>query len=390
MGKHYIYIYDKPLDLFFPINDHRHTCACPGLNIVLAVVQLKRAIALPDILVSRRICYWKMGKSEDMRNRGNKKELLPQSKTMKFLSAQSVINLHEDHLIWFHHRQSWCPACATPCPWTQPESLKWCWGWTSWQIRHGRHGKWLKYAKIQYKPSRQLVQRIRIFLQVILRFRTEAGGHKNVTMLVSGAFWLLEMLSFMPGIRWSPLESSWDPGRRDQLNVGRGTVAPHTPHTRPCTRADARCLHIQPPNPLPAVPSGQAALILWSQVHLIHLPGLCSDGCHNRGAINPHEANVLSGLDLSRSGCMATLQFVVKFASANTKLDWKPHVIWKNMWFFRLLLWRICCQTVSQALVDLRLKISPLSASDSPVFKWVQGVPVKSNGWLWFSIEIAI
>ena len=65
--------------------------------------------------------------------------------------------------------------------------------WQTWQM-----------AKIQYKPSRQLVQRIRIFLQVILRFRTEAGdagGHKNVTMFVSGAFWLLEMLSFMPGIR---------------------------------------------------------------------------------------------------------------------------------------------------------------------------------------------
>ena len=200
--------------IFFPINDHRHTCACPGLNIVLAVVQLKRAIALPDILVSRRTCYWKMGKSEDMRNRGNKKELFPQSKTMKFLSAQSVINLHEDHLIlvWFHHRQSWCPACATPCPWTQPESLKSCWGWTSWQIRHGRHGKWLKFNTSRPDNlSKESGFSCKSSLDSGLRL-ADTKMSQYVTMLVSGAFWLLEMLSFMPGIRWSPLESLWDPG----------------------------------------------------------------------------------------------------------------------------------------------------------------------------------
>ena len=140
-----------------------------------------------------------------MRNRRNKRELFP--KIFRESREVSIINVSADlgrssHIrmassfgrtvlhAQFHvhgHSQNLGNDAEDELPGREICRT----GWQTWQM-----------AEIQYKPSRQLVQRIRIFLQVILRFRTEAGGACSPTAKKragSGAFWL-EILSFMPGI----------------------------------------------------------------------------------------------------------------------------------------------------------------------------------------------
>ncbi len=117
--------------------------ACPGLNIILAVVQLKRAISLPHILCS----VFLQGRSALSTNMAEKLAICLLSILVR-------------------------PASAAPCPWRRPRSWKWCSGWISWQKMDGELSLHMfAHKTFKNKSVRQFVQRIRCLLQIILRFK---------------------------------------------------------------------------------------------------------------------------------------------------------------------------------------------------------------------------